>query len=173
MITAYESNGAIYLQEGALAVPVAGGTRPVLVGSVLWWLQGTSILSADVESDLQIANQATFQLGVSGFMAKEVGDRGTAVAYIKDENLYLQVSGITYTLAWDSARETDFDFSFSADLQMLSVVYRIAEGNTTQAYLVQFVFRNDNYVVTDALFRVFDFRLGARALDENAAGLVA
>jgi hypothetical protein len=175
MTTTYERNGLVYLASETEERIVAAGTSPRLTvtgGLRLWWLQGPALLSADVLG-LQIANQVTEQPVVSGFAVHDVGDLGVGVAYTKDENLYLLLAGTTYTLPWDSTRERDFDFSFSADLQMLSVVYRIVEAGTTQAYLVQFVYRNDTYVVTDALFRVFDFRLGARPLDDNAAGLVA
>lgn len=174
MTTTHERNGLIYIASGTDERVVASGTSPHLTvtgGLRLWWLQGTALMSADV-LDLQIENTAVVQPVVSGFAVHDVGDLGVCVAYTKDENLYLLLAGTTFTLPWDSTRERDFDFSFSADLQMLSVVYRIVEDGTTQAYLVQFVYRNDTYVVTDAVFRMFDFRLGARPLDDNATGLV-
>lgn len=171
MLTATARNGVVYVSNGQTEVNVTTGVQAELdvAGTSLWWIDAGNLNSATLNPDMSLGT-VTLISPARTFKLRDMGDKGTSVAYLHGPNLSILLETTTYTLEWPVARSDDFDFEFSTDLRTLSVIYRLP-GSPLQAFVALYSYQNDTYIVVDALLRVFDFELGARTLDPKAANL--
>lgn len=170
MFTARSNGLSVYVGDGAREAQVAQGTAPVVdTENNLWWLSNGNLLKAAVNSDLTIGTTATVGPARS-FAVKDVGNLGVVSACLHSSTLTLRAGSQVYDLAWAAGRSDDFDFEFAADMQTLSVIYRLP-GSPLQAYVDLYSSQSDSFIIVDSLLRVYNFELGARTLDPKAENL--
>jgi hypothetical protein len=138
--TAQVSAGVITLSYGRSSVLVGRGSAVQLVESAnlhVYWLDSSNALQrAIVGSPLALSSIETVASNVTAFFVRDVTSRGIAFAYVIGTTIYFNILGSVVTSEWPAVRLPDFSFDLSADLQLISILYR-RPGSPIQAFVEQ------------------------------------